>query len=662
MPAQPAWIPACIPVDPGTKKPPGAFIQGRHYEDFEPGEDYRDGWGGTETGHVTHPNVGMWSIDYEDVKDVPFSLTSLGRVELAPGMTIASLAQDIAAYRSVADPEHKLHIYIEDDNPPTQWATRAWPYDVKSNGFVRAEPAYLPTGFKPLKLGADTLLRIEQAIAADREAYRQLYPRVRGNGSKVTVQRLEWSDWHDEGGNPEQNFTCDYEDATTIAGQLRNWYYEDEFDEALAVFETVMYEAAGYLGESWGQTFTNQFWPTMEPELSARKDADFFAIAAAKAVNPQLPVDWTPTPQQALQYAPVEFTGGGDRLIHSWASISDPPEPTLLDVGTGPLVRPGTLGCIHAEEKQAKTWSAMAWAVLEALVNHKRVLYVDYENGPRRFAKRMRTLAKCTGNYSAGSESAQRMAYLQQQVKYMSDPEGELTNEELTGYDLIFIDAAIDFVDHHAISTNGSDSMNSAQAVNRVYRRLGAIARATDTCIVLIDHSNDKGETSGSRRKRGALDWLAKVEKSETCTAIGWTFDRDNEADDLPAIYLDFNGYQLRPDMPTPPVEDRLAAFAVQGTSGDVLQARREWVFTAAGQHHDYSGRALAQHLADNSNMSVATWRKEISDLVKSKWLVSDPKNGLSMGTDARDWMIERYAAGKAEARALSALNESPGN
>ena len=654
-----AWTPALIPVDPGTKKPPGNFIQGRHYEDFEPGQDYRAGWLGTETGHVTHPNVGLWAIDFEDVKDVSFNLTNLGRVELAPGMTLAMLAQDLATYKSASDPEHKLHIYVKSDEAPTQWATRAWPYDIKSNGFVRAEPAYLPTGVRPITLDTMTTLRVEQAIQADREAYRQFFPRVRGNGQKVTTQRLEWRDWHDDEGNPEVNFTCDYDDAVTIAGQLRNWYYEDEFDEAAAIFETVMLEAPGYAGEPWSQTFERQFWVTMEPDYTARRDADFFTIAAARKAEPSLPIDWRPTATQALVYAPA-FTGMGGRACNTWSYWPDPPVPTLLDVGNGPLVRPGTLGCIHAEEKQAKTWVAMSWAYREAK-RGLRVLYVDYENGVGRFAKRMRQIAKCR-DYSPGSDQAIEMENLQRQITYMQDPEGALENEELEGYHLIFIDAAIDFVDHHSDSTFG-DSMNSAQAVNRVYRRLSAIARATGTCIVLIDHSNSSGETSGSRRKRGALDWLAKVEKSDTCTAIGWTFDRDSEADDLPAVYLDFDGYQLRPDMPTPPMGDRLQEYAVQGTSGDVLHARRERIFTAAGQHHGFTSvRALARQLEGEAGMDTETWRREITALVKSQWLVVDGKAGISMGTDARDWMIARYTAGKAEARALSALNDSPGN
>lgn len=661
MSPEPAWTPALIPVDPGTKKPPGPFIQGRHYDEFEAGQDYRAGWESCETGHVTHPNTGMWSIDFEDVKDIGFSVTNLGHVELAPGMTIASLAQDIATYKSASDPGRKLHIYIEDENPPTQWATRAWPYDIKSNGFVRAEPAYLPTGMKPLKLDTGTLLRIEQAVQADRELYRVAFPRVRrSNGQHVTVQRLEWADWHDDEGNTEENFTCDYEDATIIAGQLRNWYYQHEYDEALAAFETVMYEAEGYLGEPWSQTFERQFWPTMQADYTARNDADFFAKAAVQAKAPDIPLPptWTPSATEALAYANFQTSSG--RITQSWTSVMDPPEPALCDVGNGPLVRPGTLGCIHAEEKQGKTWAALSWAVLEALKG-RRVLYVDYENGPRRFAKRMRAIAGCRDGYSAGSPAAMTMQNLQQQIDYMSDPEGELTNEELTGYDLIFIDAAIDFVDHHSDSTYG-DSVNSAQAVNRVYRRLSAIARATSTCVVLIDHSNDKGETSGSRRKRGALDWLAKAEKCSTYMTVAWTFDRDSEDDDLPSMHLVFDGYRLQPYAPTAPVEDRLAAFAVQGTSGDVMQARREKIFMAAGQHHTFTSvRALAEQLKGDAGMSQDTWRREINQLVKSQWIVID-SSGTSMGRDARDWMIERYQAGRLEIQALAALNNPSGN
>jgi hypothetical protein len=661
---EPAWNPTCIPVDPGTKKPPGTFIQGRHYADFKYGEDYRAGWAGFETGHVTHPNVGVWSIDYEDVKDFKFALTNLGRVELEPGVTLAAMAQYVAAYRSAADPEHKLHIYIEDDEPPGQWATRAWPYDIKSNGFVRAEPAYLPTGVTPLKLSPQVLVKIEAAIAADRVLYRQMYPRIRqSSGARVTVEKLTWNDWHDDDGNPELNFTCDYDDALVIAGQLRNWYYDAEFEEAAAIFDYVMYEAQGYNGEPWSQTFEKQFWPTMEADHTERRDAEFNAAIAARRKDPQLPPEWVPTAAEAIQYAnfaPVM----GDRLHHYWAAETDPPEPTLLQcAGSPPIVRPGTLGSIYAEEKQAKTWTALAWAVMEALAYQRRVLYIDYENGPRRFAKRMRTLAQIDSTAARGSEAMQRLAFLQQQIKYMPDPQGEITDAELSGYDLIFIDAAIDFVDHHTDTTRGDgNSMNSAQAVNRVYKRLSAAARATGACIVLIDHANEKGDTSGSRRKRGALDWLARVEKQDDHTKVEWTFDRDSEETLLPAVYLVFDGYQLQASAPTPPIDGRLQTLSATGLSGDVLMARRQMIFEFAGMYGDdlTNKTALAKRLAGERGMSAKTWLNDIDEMLKNEWLVCD-RSGVSMGGNAQPWMMDHYQTGKQRRSTLNALNTTPG-
>lgn len=273
------------------------------------------------------------------------------------------------------------------------------------------------------------------------------------------------------------------------------------------------------------------------------------------------------------------------RLLDTWADGPDPEPPTLLDTGNGPIVRPATLGTIYAEEKQGKTWGAMAWAVLEA-VKGRRVLYVDYENGERRFRKRIKAAAHVGSIYAPDSQAAALMARFEDRIKYMPDPEGWITDDELSGYDLIIIDAAIDFVDNHTDTARNIDSMNSAQAVNKAYRRLQRVARSTNACVVLIDHSNADGKTSGNRRKRGVADWQAKAEKhaAEGYTTIEWEFDRDDENDTLPVVYLVFDGYHLQPYPPRPVVAPTLDDWARANAATTEQTARYRQIVMEVGR------------------------------------------------------------------------------
>lgn len=250
-----------MPVIPETKAP--ALAKGFEYDDFSYGGDYRNG-DCRQAGHVTHRNANLFVIDVDDLEG--FLDTRLGSLLFDLGL------EKFITYKSASGP--KFHLYFTDPDGslgdsewPGQWASK-FAYDVKSNGFVRAEPAYVPTGNPPVDVAEilDIWVQFEEAIAADKEAHKA---EVRKNRPDKNLDRqsawsgeLSWSDWHHEDSSPVEDFTCDYEDALRIAGQLRNYY--EGYEDGLREFTTATYDSPGYEGENWEETF-DRLWHSMEP-------------------------------------------------------------------------------------------------------------------------------------------------------------------------------------------------------------------------------------------------------------------------------------------------------------------------------------------------------------------------------------------------------------
>lgn len=252
-----------IPVNPGSKNP--ALSDGFKYTDFAYGGDYRNG-DHRQAGHVTHPNASLFVIDVDSLTE--FLDTYLGKFlaqhDLLSMVTYASTTDSNKKHLYFADPEFQF----DPGDFPGQWSSK-FAYDVKSNGFVRAEPAYTATGREPFDLSNAPLLFLDdmkEAIEADKQIHRDATrkPKPERQGEFMPGSGdLSWSDWHYDDGVPVNDFTCDYEDALRIAGQLRN-YYED-YEDGLREFCTVVYESAGYTGdESWAETF-DRLWYSMEP-------------------------------------------------------------------------------------------------------------------------------------------------------------------------------------------------------------------------------------------------------------------------------------------------------------------------------------------------------------------------------------------------------------
>lgn len=145
-----------IPVIPHTKQP---AIPG--FTTLPYGTDA--GRAGYETGHVTSPSSCLVVPDID-------ALSQYGTTELAK-----VLAAELATYRSATNLD-KAHVYLDYQAVPAElWPTQGpgvpKVYDIKSNGFVRAEPAYLPTGVPVIVVTPELAARILDAIKRDKAAH-----------------------------------------------------------------------------------------------------------------------------------------------------------------------------------------------------------------------------------------------------------------------------------------------------------------------------------------------------------------------------------------------------------------------------------------------------------------------------------------------------------
>lgn len=316
-----------IPVNPEQKNP--ALSKGFEYTDFAYGGDYRNG-DHRQAGHVTHPYARLFVIDVDDLP--AFLDTELGQLLTAEGL------DRFITYRSAT--QAKFHLYFadpegqfDDEDYPTQWSSK-FSYDVKSNGFVRAEPAYVATGSPPVDvsdLSAEFLVAMEEAIAADKTAYKNEVRKNRPEKQKDYLPgnfELSWSDWHYPDGSPVEDFTCDYEDALRIAGQLRNYY--EGYEDGLREFCLVTYTSPGYDGESWAETF-DRLWNSMEPnggmsmEERQRREAEIWD---------NLDPDFSGRDRAVAEaQAKYENTQAADQLLRDRFEV---PPPVLPEPDTDP--------------------------------------------------------------------------------------------------------------------------------------------------------------------------------------------------------------------------------------------------------------------------------------------------------------------------------------
>lgn len=167
-----------IPLIPETKMP--AMAAGFHYDgtSFEYGADYRNG-DLVQAGHVGDVATRLMPIDVDEPKPYadgtmppPFAETHLGALLLK-----LVQAFPLITYVSAVSPGTKQHWYLDlrawEGDWPQQWASN-WTYDIKTAGYVRAEPAYVPVHGTPVQLPNEVVAAILTAIDHDRALHDQL--------------------------------------------------------------------------------------------------------------------------------------------------------------------------------------------------------------------------------------------------------------------------------------------------------------------------------------------------------------------------------------------------------------------------------------------------------------------------------------------------------
>lgn len=219
-----------IPVIPETKVPAlGAFGT---YDIFDYGVDYRQG-DTRQAGHVGSEKSRLLPIDVDEphpyadgTMPPPFAGTHLGTLllKLAPAFPLIT-------YVSAAAPALKQHMYVDlrawDGDWPQQWATRQWPYDVKTNGFVRAEPAYVPVHGTPAVLPNAVIGLILTAIDHDRALHDQLS--LEHNGTAQGLATGASSRWSID--LPDHSITSDNELTAAIMSMVAHGLEDDEIFE-----------------------------------------------------------------------------------------------------------------------------------------------------------------------------------------------------------------------------------------------------------------------------------------------------------------------------------------------------------------------------------------------------------------------------------------------
>lgn len=259
-----------IPLVPDTKHPakhdgfPLNAAGSIEYDLAVYGYDYRRG-DFRQAGHVTSCSSRLMVIDVDDPE--LFLGSSLARYLLS----VPDVGERLSTYRN-ASLNGKLHVYVVDHGcflDDAEWPVTAnigstAGYDLRTNGFVRAEPAYEPTGNPPIETYELDWAAFEEAVKADREAFRAATRKARPEKQpEFMTGELRWDHWHHDDGSVVKGFTDSFADAQSMAGQLRNWY--ENYDDALAEFMTAILYTPGYAKkETWEETF-ERMWFSMPP-------------------------------------------------------------------------------------------------------------------------------------------------------------------------------------------------------------------------------------------------------------------------------------------------------------------------------------------------------------------------------------------------------------
>lgn len=222
-----------IPIIPEEKVP--ALGSGWHYPDFAYGVDYRAG-DTRQEGHVTSANAELFVIDVDERKPYGDGTLPPEFADTHLGALLLKLAQafPLITYVSASSPQTKQHWYVDtrgwEGDWPQQWATHQWSYDVKSNGFVRAEPAYSPLYGMPARLPGNVIGLILTAIDHDRALHEQLA--AEHNGTAQGISTGATSRWTLD--MPDASITDDNTLTAAIMSMVAHGLEDDEVWEETA--------------------------------------------------------------------------------------------------------------------------------------------------------------------------------------------------------------------------------------------------------------------------------------------------------------------------------------------------------------------------------------------------------------------------------------------
>lgn len=214
-----------------------------------------------------------------------------------------------------------------------------------------------------------------------------------------------------------------------------------------------------------------------------------------------------------------------DELAHLVKGEVDLDVPTILNRVDGPaLFYKGKVNVVFGQSEAGKSWVAIV-ACAQVLAEGGSVAYADLEDSPKGILERFASLGVDLLPYiSAGT------------FRYIR-PTGPIEVAPLAGLDLLVIDSA-----NELLTLNVNAALNDATFITAEYRTLRKVAADLNLCVVLIDHSTNKGDSGtvmGSSSKRNAVDGVeVKVENVVpfSRTQAGWsalyiTKDRPGQVD-----------------------------------------------------------------------------------------------------------------------------------
>ena len=268
------------------------------------------------------------------------------------------------------------------------------------------------------------------------------------------------------------------------------------------------------------------------------------------------------------------------------------------------LFQPSSLGMIVGNFGIGKTYAALDMAVsvargetwLGRQTTAGPVLVIDEESGERRLSDR---LAMVLRGHEAGGDTPV-YAYSFANFSLLDDLgiREMLAAIQHIGPKLIVIDALMDLIP-------GADE-NKVQEVLPALKIMREIAEVTNSCALMLHHTNKIGEYRGSSAIAGKVDVLLKMEReAESNTAkFSFTKARDVEANDFTAT-MNFMGDRFW-----------LSEGGTVADKGPRLSRAHQYVLDYLKSHADASMEDITSH-ADSCSENSA--RQAVYGLCKLK-------------------------------------------